>query len=391
MKCIHKAIFLFLFTISILLVFTSVFWLVIGFAITTFLYWLAVSDNGTIVRFRKTKWISYPFFFCAIILFSIGIRVFMMEIYAIPSVSMEDTILRGDKVLMSKLSYGPKMPSSPFEIPWVNIGFFLNRKSRSKIDSVWWEYKRFRGFSSIKHGQVVVFDSPKKSGEVMIKRCMGLPGDTILIRDEKVFANHGEIPEEGTIKLISRILFSDYAMATSLFDSLGLEMYHNTRGGKNYFSSALTYEQTKVLLKHNFIDSIIIEKNRPDTVYKTFPKDNRFPWSIDNFGPLVVPSEGMEISLNEENYILYRKVINSNEMGILTTDGENFFLNGVISSAYTFKKDYYFFLGDNRHDSNDSRYWGFVPEENILGKAFIVLFSNGEDGLRINRSFKIIH
>ena len=314
-----------------------------------------------------------------------------MEIYAIPSVSMEDTILRGDKILMSKLSYGPKMPSSPFEIPWVNIGFFLTMKSRTKIDSVWWEYKRLRGFSTIKHSQVVVFGSPKKTGEVMIKRCMGLPGDTILIREEIVFANQGEIHAAGTIKLISRILFSDCAMATSLFDSLGLEMYHNTWGGKNYFSSALTYDQTTVLLNNNFIDSIIIEKNRSDTVYKTFPYDNRFPWTVDNFGPLVVPSKGMEIPLNVENYILYRNVINSNELGVLTTDGENFFMNGVISSSYTFKKNYYFVLGDNRHDSNDSRYWGVFPEENILGKAFIVLFSNGEEGLRLNRFFKIIH
>jgi signal peptidase I len=344
------------------------------------------STNGT--KGKRDR-ISYPLLFLTVLFFSIAIRLFVIEIYSIPSGSMEDTILSGDKVLMSKLSYGPRLPSSPFEIPWINLAFYLGKNQRTKTDSVWWKYKRLFGFSRVKHSQLIVFNSPKNSKEILIKRCMGIPGDTILIRDEKVFANHKEIPPIGTVKLISRIIFSNYAMASSLFDSMGLEKY-NRLGGKNYFSAPLSNDKKDVLLKYHWIDSVIIERNRPDTSFKTFPNNEIFHWTIDNFGPIVIPAKGITIKLNKENFILYRRIINIYENAGLTTRAGKYFLNGIESTSFTFKNNYYFMLGDNRHDSNDSRYWGFVPEQYIIGKAFMVLFSNGEDGFRWNRFFKII-
>ena len=111
----------------------------------------------------------------------------------------------------------------------------------------------------------------------------------------------------------------------------------------------------------------------------TFPKNNLFKWSIDNFGPLVVPAKGMKILLNEKNYILYNKVINVFEKSDITARDGIFFINGVSAASFTFSNNYYFMLGDNRHDSNDSRYWGFVPDANIIGKPVIVLFSFDPD------------
>jgi signal peptidase I len=377
--------------------FTSVFllinrltWLFTGLILISLFLYLIKSKTQILIYLKKHTWSSYLFFFLAILSFSIAFRVFLIEIYSIPSHSMEETIINGDKVMMSKLSYGPRMPASPFEIPWLSIALYLNKKQRSKADSVWWQYKRLNGFSEVKHNQVVVFNSPKNPKKFMIKRCMGLPGDTLLIKDEKVFANYKEIPGKGTIKLISRIIFNNYTMASSLSDSMGLEIYSNCLDGGNHLSTFLTNDQAKTLLKYSCIDSIVIEKNRPDSAYTTFPGNDRFLWSIDNFGPLVIPAKGMTISLNEENYILYRKIIYLYENTHITTSNEVYFLNGVKAKTFTFKNNYYFMLGDNRHDSNDSRYWGFVPEQYIIGKAVLVLFSFRDHEFKWNRILHVI-
>jgi signal peptidase I len=174
----------------------------------------------------------------------------------------------------------------------------------------------------------------------MVAGCALNVSATLLIRDEKVYTNRIEIPDEGTVRLVSRILFSNYALAASLFDSLNLEEYHSRPGGKDYFSKCINNYQKQTLLNHECIDSVIIEKNRPDASYKTFPKDNRFPWSIDNFGPLVIPSRGMKISLNEENYILYNKLINKYEMTFISILDGDYFLNGTRAESYTFKNNY---------------------------------------------------
>ena len=370
--------------------FVKVVWLSICVLAITLLFWIAFSDNETIIRFRRRKWILYPIYILAIIIFSSGIRIFIIEIYAIPSGSMKDTILPGDKVLLSKLSYGPRLPSTPFDIPWVNLGFFLNKRLRAKVDSVWWGYKRFHGLSRVNYNQVVVFNFPEKPAEIMIKRCMGLPGDTISILDERVYTNQRALTNKGEVKLFSRVIFNDFQLANSLFDSIGLNKYQNRSSGENYFSIYLNIDQGKDLLKNEFIDSVIIEKNRPDTSYHTFPKNAKFHWTIDNFGPLVIPAAGMNLRLNKDNFILYQKVINMFEDIKITTMDGDYFLNGIKAMNFTFKNNYYFMLGDNRHDSNDSRYWGFVPESYIIGKAVLILFSNGEDGFRWNRLFKMI-
>jgi signal peptidase I len=132
------------------------------------------------------------------------------------------------------------------------------------------------------------------------------------------------------------------------------------------------------------------QTNRPDTAWRTYPKHPLFKWSVDNFGPVVIPAKGMTVSLNEENYILYRDVINGFEDTPITAGDGRIMIHGTEASSYTFRNNYYFMLGDNRHDSRDSRYWGFVPENNIIVKAVLILFSNGNDGLKWNRFFRKI-
>lgn len=295
---------------------------------------------------------------------------------------MEDTIIPGDKILMSKLSYGPRLPSSPFEIPWINIAFYLNKKQRAKADSVWWQYKRLHGFSKVKHNHTVVFNSVDKAGEAMIKRCMGLPGDTLEIKKAVVYTNGKVIPEKPSLKLFSRVLFNNNAQAASLLDSIKPEAYFGRYEETKYISTYLNRIQKETLLAAGCIDSVIIEKNRPDTAWQTFPYDSLFKWSIDNYGPVVIPAKGMTIQLNKESYMLYREIITRFEETTIAFKGSQIMINGQETTSYTFKYNYYFMLGDNRHDSRDSRYWGFVPEQNIIGKAVLILFSNGSKGFR---------
>ena len=355
------------------------------------LCWMICSDSSIIERFKNKKWISYPIFFLTIVLFSIGIRLFFFEIFSIPSGSMEDTIIPGDKIIMSKLSYGPRLPSSPFEIPWVNIGFLINKNMRAKADSVWWNYKRLNGFSEIKPNDVVVINSTGNSNEILIKRCMGIPGDTLLIKNEQVYSNGKEIPERGTIRLLSRIVFRNVALASSLLDSLDLKDNYFITGSEDNLTVSLNRNQVNALKKYKCIDSIFIEKERPDTAYNKFPHDTLFHWTIDDYGPVIIPSKGMTIQLNRYNYILYRRAINRFEGVKINEISDAYYIDGIKAADYTFKINYYFMLGDNRHDSKDSRYIGFIPEQNIIGKAVLILFSNGEEEFHWNRIFKIIH
>jgi signal peptidase I len=388
MKLLRKAISILLLLSSIIFIIASPAWLSIILIVSVLIYWIGYSDYLIVARFRNKKWLSFPLYFIIVVLYSIGIRLFIIEIYAISSVSMEDTLLPGDKIIMSKLSYGPRLPSSPFEIPLINVGFYLNREYRSKADSAWWKYKRLHGFVKIKHGDVAVFIVPKKSEDILIKRCVGLPGDTLSIKDEKIIINSEKIHEEKTIKLRSRILYNNYTQARALFDSLELDEYNGK--SEKYFSTILNNKQKGILLSQKCIDSIVIETDRPDATLITFPYSNLFKWTVDNFGPVVVPSKGMKIQLNEQNFLLYNKIMSRYENAIIEPVEGIYFLNGTPATSYSFTSNYYFMLGDNRHDSNDSRYWGFVPEMNILGKASLILFSNGEKGLRWKRFFKKI-
>jgi signal peptidase I len=390
MNYLQRALIVILLLLSVVMAIMGLIWLSISLLVIVLLYCLSISGAANIARFRKIKWISYPVYFLSIILFSIGIRLFVLEIYAIPSVSMEDTIVPGDKILLNKLVYGPRMPVSPFEIPWINIAFFLNKKSRKSADSVWWQYKRLTGFSGFKRNQVIVFNLPQNPEEVLIKRCMGLPGDTMQIRNAVVFVNGKRLQEKNSVKFFSRVLFNNYAHAKSLFDSLCLETYYNDHNGKNYLNTYLNQNQKQALLAGKCIDSVIIEKACPDTGFKDFTHSDRFHWGLNDFGLLIVPSSGVRIELNEDSYFLYREVINRFEKTFVSNQNGKILLDGVEATSYTFKNNYFFMLGDHRHNSRDSRYWGFVPEKYIIGKASLILFSSGEDGFRWKRLFKRI-
>ncbi|MBW6536242.1 MAG: signal peptidase I [Mariniphaga sp.] len=229
----------------------------------------------------KRKWFKTVFTFTGVFIFAILFRVFFIEIYSIPSGSMEDTLLPGDKVLVNKLVYGPKLPASPYDIPWINLVWFLQAGAAANPDSVYWNYRRAPGFSAIKRGGVMVFSHPLWGGRnnFFIKRCLALPGDTLAIEGGRAKINGQFLREPALSKKVYEIWPDSTRQFSRLADSLGFQSFgHHVRSR---------------------------EKDLP------------------------------EMLLTER----------------------------------------YFMLGDNRTNSNDSRYWGFVPEENIVGKACLVLFN----------------
>jgi signal peptidase I len=270
-------------------------------------------------------WVLYPLTIVGVILAGIAFRVFIIEVFSVPSNSMENTIIPGDVLLVSKTGYGARMPDSPFDIPWVNVYYYLNRNTLQKADSVWWDYKRLNGTSDYNHNDIMVFNMPDSTSRVMVKRCVALPGDTLLIDGPSIFINGVLQNNPSTVK----------------------NMPYNSQEDKP-------------------ID---------DTSCTAFPWNNRFRWSIDYLGPLVIPRKGMSIMLNDSTVALYINAILYGETKRYDHHQGIYYIDGIESSTYTFEKDYFFMMGDNRPNSFDSRYWGFLCEDRIIGRAVNILFS----------------
>ncbi len=325
--------------ILLIVTFSGLYWLALGAFLVFLICLLFLSKLLAFVWVRKHSFVSSLISMVGIFLLAISIRVFFIEIFSIPSSSMENTLFPGDKILVSKLNYGPAMPKSPYEIPWINLIWYLSADKTTNMDSVYWNYKRLSGFSSLKRCDVVVFLHPRwgKRDNFFVKRCVAAPGDTLQIIDGVVYANR-------QVLTIPDLAKQPYKM--------------------------------------NLV------KN--DSTQWVYPKNRKLAWTIDHYGPVVIPQKGMTIKLTPINYLVYRQTINRLEEIKLEEKDGIFYLNNEAATTYTFRRNYYFMMGDNRHNSNDSRYWGFVPEKLIIGKAAIVLFSYGEDGFRWNRVFKVI-
>ena len=328
---------------------------------------------------KARKWVKTIFTFTCIFVIAILFRVFVIEIYSIPSGSMEDTLHPGDKVLVNKLVYGPKLPSSPYDIPWVNLIWYLQANASANIDSVYWQHRRLKGFSTIKRADVMVFSHPLWGGRnnFFIKRCVALPGDTLAIESGRVKINGRFLPEPALSKMVYEIWPGALGQFFRLADSLGLQSFGRPARSreKGPVEMLLTENQETQLLKLDGIDSLKIKTFPSDSSRWVYPKNRNFSWTIDDYGPLVIPYNGMKIKLTHRNFLLYRRTINRlEEVKIEEIDGQ-YYLDGEPVTRYVFRHNYYFMLGDNRPNSNDSRYWGFVPEKNIVGKAGLVLFN----------------
>jgi len=361
------------------------------------------------------------------------IRTFLLEAYTIPTSSMEKSMLVGDYLFVSKIAYGPKIPNTPIAFPFVHHTLpLLNTKSYVEWISL--PYYRFPGFGHVEHNDAVVFNYPagdtvstrfqsnvsyyslvnqygrsrvwsdeRNFGEIVarpvdkrenyVKRCIGLPGDTIKIINRQVYLN-GEMAVNPEKLQYQYIVSTDGSgINPKILDKLDVTEGSRTNVPGQYMF-LLTEEAKNEIEALSIVKSVEV-MNEPAGEWNPdiFPNDSAFRWNRDNFGPLYIPKKGVAIPLNMKNIALYKRLIETYEGNEVVLKGNNIYINGVEASSYTPKLNYYWMMGDNRHNSADSRFWGFVPEDHIVGKAEFIWLSLDEnkplfDGkIRWNRIF----
>ncbi len=343
------------------------------------------------------------------------IRVFMIEAYTIPTSSMEKSLLVGDFLFVSKMSYGPKLPNTPLAFPFVHHTMPLTQFTKSYVEWIKWPFYRFPGFTTIKHGDVVVFNYPDgdtvalkqqnqsyyslirrygrddvwnnkfQYGDIVarpvdkrenyIKRCIGLPGDTIQIIDEVVHINGKALDFPELSQFMYQVKTDGNPINKRLIGKLDItEEIQMTESGDQVIT--LTQESADKLKQ--LPNVLAVEKIiQPKGFWQNyiFPFDSAYAWNVDNFGPLYIPKAGATVKLTLANLPLYSRIINAYELNSLEVKDGKILINGKVATSYTFKLDYYWMMGDNRHNSADSRFWGFVPVDHIVGKAVFVWLS----------------
>ncbi|MFV0345229.1 MAG: signal peptidase I [Bacteroidales bacterium] len=412
-------------------------WLLPGLIII-FDYHITKKVNWTFWKKRKpkgykystvTEWVDALIFAVVVAYF---IRMFFVELYVIPTPSMEKSLLVGDYLLVGKYNYGTRMPNTPLAIPFMH-NTIPGTDSKSYSELIKNPYKRLAGLEKIKNNDIVVFnfpegdtvalknsnqsyyqiirtigrktvwDNPNEYGKVIsrpvdkrdnyIKRCVAIPGDELQIKQGVLYIN-GEINHMYNGIQNRYIIRFKQGQTVPLHDlqKLGVEDANALKDASGIVAT-LSEEQRAKITKIPAVEKIDIYYKSLDSYDPAiFPHDAKYMWNHDNFGPLKIPAKGKTVSLSQDNISIYRRIISVYEANTLEERDGKIFINGEEASSYTFKMDYYWMMGDNRNNSLDSRYWGFVPEDHVVGKALMVVFSkSARDGIRFKRIMKVIH
>lgn len=366
----------------------GLFWLAIGVLGLAALYKLVLHLIHKIKYNSVRKTIKGFFLFLVVFTMSIGIKLFVVDIYRIPSSSMENTLFPGDVILVNKLVYGPKLPRNPFEISWVNLLFYLNEKARAAMEKTWWPYTRLRGSGYIRQGDILVYQLSRTF--FVVKRCVAVAGDTLIIRNGEVFTNGKVYTPPTTVRNNFRLRAMNRRRLYAQMDSLGVKAsvgYY--KGFPGYIKGAFSEEERTKVGKLPMVKAIEQVLDTFDKKKGLFSMPRGTFWTLDEMGPIIVPKKGMQIVLNGFTFDLYKKVLREHEGRILTeTENGYYDENGREVDMHTFKQDYFFVMGDNRKGSMDSRYIGFIPEEGIIGKVPGILFSNFQGEFRWERLVK---
>jgi signal peptidase I len=337
---------------------------------------------------------------------------------------LEKSLLVGDFLFVSKFHYGARAPMTTVAAPMVHDSLpFTGTKSYLKKPQL--PYFRIPGFQNIKRNEIVVFNWPtdtvryfrdrsnihidkpidKKSNYV--KRCVGIAGDSLEIRNGYIFINGKQtvLPDRAKPQYFHRVTTNGQQLShNSLRNRYGVREGATDRQGRfamnangEYFLN-MTDENARKLKNNPFTKSISKELT-PAGNYDAsiFPHNENYAWSVDNFGPIYIPEAGETVELNAESLPFYKRIIEEYEKNDLTINGDEIYINGKLTSSYTFKQDYYWMMGDNRHNSEDARYWGYVPFDHVVGKPVFIWFSwetNGEgiaNKIRWDRVFTTVH
>ena len=394
------------------------------------------------------------------------INLFFFQNFVIPSSSLEKSLLTGDYLFVSKVSYGPRIPETPLSMPLTQHTLpIINTKSY--IEWPHWDYRRVKGLGHVKLNDIVVFnypagdtlcsadaykdqdyyalcsyigksllasqgmeqpdlkamnpvaqrdylesvmamgrkymkENPVEYGEIItrptdrrenyVKRCVGLPGQTLQIKNRIVYLN-GKANKEPDNVQYSYYVKLKGQMPTELMDELGISN-EDMASLNQYGYLPLTQKAAKKLAARKDIVADI-RLNTDAQTGDLYPLNAYTGWTRDNYGPVWIPKKGATVKLNMKNIAVYERPIRAYEHNDLKVKNGQIYINGRLAHSYTFKMDYYWMMGDNRHNSADSRYWGFVPEDHIVGKPIFIWWSHNPDhpgfsGIRWSRLFNFV-
>lgn len=380
------------------------------------------------------------------------INIFLFQNYRIPTGSMEKSLLIGDHLFVSKIAYGPRMPNTPVAFPFTQHTMPIT-KGKSWSDIVHWPYKRLAGFGKVKRNDPVVFNFPAGDTVVIqeqatsyyeivrrraremrqmdsygssnplsmdyylkaarkdvwdrfdiiyrpvdrrdnyVKRCIAVPGDTVVIKNSKVFVNGEPFPENETQQTTYIITTNGTTINPRAFERLKIARSDQTMVSGSTYVMPLTRKNAEAISKFTNVLSVIpLYSREGEFAPHIFPYSRKYSWNEDNFGPLWIPEKGATVKLDTSNLCIYERIIDVYENNDLRVEGKDIYINNQKTDSYTFRMDYYWMMGDNRHNSADSRYWGFVPEDHIVGKPKFIWLSvdkeaKGLKKIRLSRIF----
>ena len=422
--------------------------------------WQWWKDSEGPIRFLMS-WVDALVFALVAVYF---INLFFFQNYVIPSSSLEKSLLTGDYLFVSKLSYGPRIPQTPLTMPLTQHTLPII-KTKSYIEFPHWDYRRVKGLGNVKLNDIVVFNypsgdtivteeryqaadyytmvysfgqqisqeqsrqqvnpanlnrqeqldyfktiynigrnyivnNPNEYGSIdsrptdrrenYVKRCVGLPGQTIQIKNRTVYLD-GKANKEPDYVQYTYYVKLKQNLPDDVLKDLGISMEDMTSLNQNGFMP-LTKAAAKTLSgRKDLVESIRL--NTDATTGDLYPLNAVTGWTRDNYGPVWIPKKGKTLKLTMDNIAVYERPIRVYEGNDLEVKHGQIYINGKLANRYTFKMDYYWMMGDNRHNSADSRYWGFVPEDHIVGKPVFIWWSSDPDrrgfnGVRWSRLFR---
>lgn len=415
--------------------------------------WTFWKKRGVKKQKKVVEWIDALIF--AVIAASF-IRIFFIEAFTIPTSSMEKTMRVGDYLFVSKFHYGPRKPMTPISFPFVHHTMPLSTTTKSYSTALQWDYERMPGLTDVKRNDIVVFNFPEGDTVVVehqnqsyyqivrnesmsmmsndrmrgiinpksyyenrtrqflaqnftihvrpvdkrenyIKRCVGVAGDNIHISNGIMTVN-GERQEHFEDMQYKYYIYTDgQHINPKMLQKLdiSLEDIEASLINQNRYILPLTNEMAKKIKAFSIVDSVVRVVRKGDGSDYIFPHNKNYPWTEDNFGPLHIPAAGETIELTIDNLPIYKRLIDLYEGNDLSVKGNQIYINGQVATNYTFKQNYYWMMGDSRHNSQDSRFWGFVPEDHIVGKPLFIWLSLDKDKsffskIRWNRIFTSI-